>query len=60
MSGRAMSAWIIFILFIIGMVVSSGLMSHYWGRGAHSAMSPEMEAEAANYVNYGRGPHVGA
>jgi len=29
-----MSAWISFILFIIGMVVSSVFMSHYWGRGA--------------------------
>jgi len=54
-----MIAWILFTLFILGVIIASVLMSHHWGRGAHSAMSPEMEAEAARYVNYGRGPHVG-
>jgi hypothetical protein len=53
-----MIGWLVFgLIALVGFVLS--IIAHdRWGRGAHSAMSPEMEAEAANYVNYGRGPHV--
>lgn len=54
-----MIGWIILgLMFSVGMFAGAYANAR-WGRGARSGMSPEMEAEAANYVNYGRGPMIG-
>jgi hypothetical protein len=60
MEGEAgMIGWILLgLMFVAGMFVSI-YASARWGRGAHSAMSAEMEAESASYVNYGRRPMIG-
>jgi hypothetical protein len=54
-----MFGWVILGLLIVVGIVVGAYVSARWGRGAQSAMSPEMESEVASYINYGRGPHIG-
>lgn len=53
-----MLGWLVLIGFFGAGFLVSFILAARWGRGSSEGMSVNMESEAANYVNYGRGPFV--